>query len=288
MSLVERMTIAGVGLIGGSLALDARRAGLVREIVGLGRSRANLEVALSRGVIDRIATDDADAAAADLVVLAAPVEACVDLAARLGRLAGSRTVMTDVASVKGSVVARVEAAWSGAARFVGGHPIAGSEEAGAAAARRDLFRGRLCVLTPTARTDGDAAELVHALWTSVGMRVETMAPATHDELLARVSHVPHLVAFALMRALDGRKYDGRRVLDYAATGLLDTTRIAASPAEVWRDIALSNAAALRAGLDEFRRALDDLEKSVAAGDGRALVALIEAAATARRRLDGKT
>ena len=287
MRLADRMTIAGVGLIGGSLAAAAREAGLVGEILGFGRTAANLEVARTRGLIDRIVTDDATAAGADLIVLAAPVTTCATLAARFAPHAAPGAVVTDVGSVKGTVVDALEASWRDPARVVGAHPIAGSEESGAAKARADLFRDRLCVLTPTARTGPEALRLVRALWEGVGARVEEMSAATHDAILARVSHVPHVLAYALVRAVADRRADGRRLLDYAGTGFRDATRIAASPAEVWRDIALANRAAIEEALGEVRIALDDLARLIAAEDGAGLEQALDAARRTRRSMDGK-
>jgi prephenate dehydrogenase len=288
MPLVERMTIAGVGLIGGSLAAAARNAGLVGEVLGFGRTAANLAVARERGLVDRIVTDDAAAADADLIVLATPVETCAPLAERFRRHARPTTVVTDVGSVKGTLVAALERAWGdGAGGVVGAHPIAGSEASGAAAAQPDLFRERLCILTPTARTPAPALRLVRSLWEGVGARVEEMSPETHDAILARVSHLPHVLAYALVRAVADRQADGRRLLDYVGTGFLDATRIAASPAEVWRDIVLANRPALTAALAEMRLALDELVTLINAGDGRALEEALATAADVRRGLGAK-
>jgi prephenate dehydrogenase len=285
MSAVGRLCIVGVGLIGGSLALAAKERGLVREVVGLGRTAANLETARARGLIDRIATTPAEAAAgADVIVLAAPVASCAPLAAALRPHAPAGAVLTDVGSVKGRLVAELETAWP-AAQVVGAHPIAGSEASGAASARADLFVGRPCILTPTARTAPEALARVRALWAGVGARVVEMSAEVHDEILARVSHLPHLVAYALVAACaDARVAGTDDVLGWAGSGFRDTTRIAGSPAELWRDIALANAPALRRALGEFRGALDRLEALVAAGDGPGLLAALDAARTARRGL----
>ena len=287
MRLADRMTIAGVGLIGGSLAAAAREAGLVGEILGFGRTAANLETARARGLIDRIVTGDAEAAAADVIVLAAPVRTCATLAARFAPHAKATAIVTDVGSVKGTLVDALEASWRDPARVVGAHPIAGSEESGAIAAKADLFRGRLCVLTPTARTGVDAVRTIRGLWEGVGARVEEMSPAVHDAILARISHLPHVLAYALVRAVADRRADGRRLLDYAGTGFLDATRIAASPAEVWRDIALANRAAIEDALGELRTALDDLAALIAAEDGAGLERALDAAARARRGMGAK-
>jgi len=286
MPLVERMTVAGVGLIGGSFARAVRDAGLVGEVRGFGRTAANLAVAHERGLIDHIVTDEAEAADADVIVLAVPVQTCAVLAARFRRYARASTVLTDVASVKATLVDQLERVW-GAARTIGAHPIAGGEESGAVAATPDLFQGRRCILTPTSRSDANALGLVRALWEGVGARVEEMTPEAHDAILARVSHLPHVLAYALVRALAGRSTAGRRILDYAGPGFLDATRIAASPAEIWRDIAVTNRRALGEALGEFRSVLDELARLIEAGDDAGLDRVLGAAADVRRGLGGK-
>lgn len=285
--VAERMTVAGVGLIGASLALAAKEAGLVGEVVGYGRTAANLDVALRTGAIDRVASEPAAAmAGVDLVVLAAPLGACAALAARFRPHAGPGTLLTDVGSVKGGVVADLERIWSGVGPFVGTHPLAGSEASGAGAARADLFRGRRCILTPTAGTDPAGLARIRRLWEGVGATVEEMPAGTHDLIVASVSHVPHLVAYALVAATAETRAAGRPVLDYAATGFLDTTRIAASRAELWRDIALANASAITTTLAAFRTALGRLESLVASGDAAGLEAALDEAASVRRRIGG--
>jgi prephenate dehydrogenase len=285
--LFERMLVAGVGLIGGSLALAARTAGLVGEVVGFGRGAANLEVARANGLVDRVTRDAAAAVAgADLVVLAAPVGACAELAATFRSHARPGAVLTDVGSVKATLVSALEAAWAGIGPVVGTHPIAGSEESGASAARADLFQGRLCIVTPTPATDAVAKMRVRSLWEGVGARIEEMPAVVHDDILARVSHLPHLVAYALVGAAN-QHTGGRRVLDYAGSGFADTTRIAASPPVLWRDIALANAAALRLALQEFRVELGRLEQLLAAGDAAGLEAALDDAQRLRRALDGR-
>lgn len=277
----ERLVVAGVGLIGGSLALAARRAGLVGEVVGLGRSRENLEVALARGLVDRVSQDAAEAArGADLVLLAVPVAAMAGVARAMAPALAPGAIVTDAGSVKARVVREVTAALPAGVPFVGAHPIAGTEDSGAAAAREDLFRGARCLLTPTAATDPAALERVEALWRGVGARVERMDPERHDEILAWVSHLPHLLAFSLMGAAPAA------ARPYAGSSFRDATRVAASPVDMWRDIALYNAAALAAALDGFLEELGKLGDAVRRGDTEALVALLGAARAARRGLDG--
>jgi prephenate dehydrogenase len=284
MALFARLGIAGVGLIGGSLGGAVRAAGLAGEVMGFGRSRENLRVARERGLIDRAVREPAALAEADCIVLAAPVGTCPALADAIRPHARPGTVLTDVGSVKGMLVAALEARWRGVGPVVGAHPIAGSEASGAAAARTDLFRDQRCILTPTSSTDPRALARVRALWEGVGARVEEMPPDVHDQLLARVSHLPHLVAYALAAAIGEARFDGRAALEYAGSGFRDTTRIAASPAELWRDIALANLPAVRAALGEFRAALDRLDALLVAGDAAGLGAALEAARAARRRL----
>ena len=274
----ERAAIVGVGLIGGSLALAARAAGLIGEVVGLGRSAANLDVARQRGIIDHAVQDPAAIGPVDLVVLAVPVRSTARMAAALLPHLRPGTVVTDVGSVKGEVVAQCEAALPADRPFVGGHPIAGSERAGAAAADAGLFRGAPCVLTPTARTDATALVAVRALWEGVGARVSEMTPAAHDRALAWVSHLPHVVAYALVGALAGA--DGQ-LAALAGGSWRDATRVAASPAELWRDIFLANREAVLAATDAFGAEVARLRAALAAGDEPALLALLERAVAAR-------
>jgi prephenate dehydrogenase len=283
--LCARLTVAGVGLIGGSLARAVRDAGLASEVVGFGRSEANLRVASERGLVDRTTSDPAVAVAgADVVVLAVPAGSCAAVAEAFRHHARPGTILTDVASVKVAVVAALEARWAPTGPVVGTHPIAGSEASGAEAARADLFRGRRCIVTPTPTTDRAALARVRSLWEAVGATVEEMSPAIHDEILARVSHLPHVVAYALVGAVGDMAIDGRSVLDYAGSGFRDTTRIAASPAAVWRDILLANVTSVRAALAELRVELDELERLVAAGDAQGLEAALSRARDVRRRL----
>jgi len=280
-----RLTVAGVGLIGGSFAVAARAAKIAGEVVGFGRSAQSLETARARGLVDRVTRDAREAAAADVILLAAPLAACAGIAAALAPHARSGTVLTDVGSVKAAPLAQLEAAWARVGPVVGAHPIAGAETAGPAAARADLFRGRVCILTPTPTTDAGALAFVRGLWEAVGARVEEMPATVHDELLARVSHLPHLVAWALVGAAGRARAAGRDPLDYAGSGFRDTTRIAASPATLWAEILLANRTPLARGLSELRAELAELERLVAAGDAGALAQALEAARALRLRLE---
>jgi len=283
--LFNRLVIAGVGLIGGSLGLAARARGLVREVIGFGRTEANLRVAVERGIIDAYTFDPAEAArGTDLLLLAVPVEATGPTAEKFLPFLQPGCIITDAGSTKKQVVNIMERLLPPGLPFVGAHPIAGTEQAGAAAAFATLFEQRLCVLTPTTRTDATALARVRALWEGVGMRVELMDVGTHDQVLARVSHLPHLIAFSVMNALLEARVADLDLLRYAGSAFADLTRVAASPVEMWRDICVSNRAALLAALSEFEQALAQLKACVASGDGEALAAAINRARAERQRL----
>ncbi|HVB81150.1 MAG TPA: prephenate dehydrogenase/arogenate dehydrogenase family protein [Candidatus Binataceae bacterium] len=266
-ALFKQMTVCGVGLIGGSLALIAKREGLIERVVGLGRTQKNLDVALKRGIIDEATRDPAAAArGADLVMLAVPVRTMPETLAAMVPHLPPAAVITDVGSVKGWVVAALEPLLGTKMALVGVHPVAGKETTGAGAADESLFVGRRAIITPSARSTPDAIDRVERLWRATGSRVERMAPGEHDEILARASHLPQMVASALAAALNGARVDGREAAAYGAGGLRDTTRIAASSAEMWRDIVLTNRDAIIEALGLFRGVLEELERAIASGD----------------------
>lgn len=277
--LFERVAIAGVGLIGGSLALAARRAALVGEVVGLGRTRPNLDIALRRGIVDRVTHDPQEAVHnADAVIVAVPVAAIAPLVARMAGALRPGTLVSDVGSVKGRVAREVARVLPPGVRYVGTHPIAGTEDSGAGAADPDLFRGTRCIITPTPETEAGAVTQVRALWEGVGASVEELTPERHDEILAWVSHVPHMLAFALMHACPAA------ALGYAGPSFRGATRVAASDTAMWRDISLYNADAITGALDAVMRGLEALRDDVARGDAEALTAVLAAARAARRSL----
>lgn len=268
--MIRRLTIVGVGLLGGSVAKAARARGIAAEIVGVGRDAARLEAARRDGVLDHVTTDLAEGVRdAGVVVLAAPVLTILTLLDALARVSGPETVVTDVGSTKATIVA---AAGRLGLRFVGSHPMAGSELSGYAHARVDLFDGATVIVTPTETSDATAVKTVTTLWEGVGAgRVVILDPDTHDRAVAAISHLPHLAAFALVDAVE-RFEPG--AFDVAARGFRDTTRIAAADPVMWEEIFLANRDALAAGLSAYRAALDDLARLVADGDGPALRASI--------------
>ena len=284
--LVDKLAVIGVGLIGASCALALRAAGAVSHVVGVGRSQANLDRALSRGAIDRGVMLDGDwvreAADADLVLIAIPVAQYRHVLASLADALGDRTVVTDAGSTKQDVVlAARETLKKRLPQFVPGHPIAGSERSGAEAGDASLYVGRQVILTPPPETAASAGALVADFWTACGARVARLDPVRHDRILAAVSHLPHLLAFALVADIASRK-DGAEYLGNAGSGFRDFTRIAASSPEMWRDIALANRDAVLTELALYRAALDALALSIEHGDGAAIEAMLTRAATARR------
>ena len=282
--LIGKLAVYGVGLIGGSFALALKQAGAVVKVVGQGRSRANLDLALEAGVIDAVARDDCDAVAdADLVLLAMPVGQMAPVMRRIAPWLGAQTVVTDAGSTKRDVVALARAHLRASlARFVPAHPIAGAEKSGAGAARADLFRDRHLILTPIAGNDPQAVERVRRAWEIAGMRVSSMDPQRHDEVLAAVSHLPHVLSYALVHELAGRS-DAQRLFALAAGGFRDFTRIAGSSPEMWRDICVSNRDLILGELSRYRDELERLAALLQTADGAGLEALFSAARDARNR-----
>jgi len=236
----EKVAVVGVGLIGGSFALALKAAGSCRHVVGVGRSRANLESALRLGVIESIATDPAEAAGCDLVMVATPVAQFERVLTALAPGLRVGSLVTDGGSTKRDVVAAARKALGRkVAQFVPGHPIAGNEKSGAASARVDLFRDRRVILTPLAENaPGDVAR-VEAAWQVTGARVFRMDPETHDAVLGAVSHLPHLLAYALVKEFADRG-NAAQLFSNSAGGLRDFTRLASSHPEMWRDICVAN------------------------------------------------
>ncbi len=279
-----RVAVIGVGLIGGSLGWALRNSGAAAEVVGVDTTDAVLQRAVAKGLIDGGSTDPAaGVAGADVVVLTVPVGSFAAVLESALPGLGPDAVVTDAGSVKVPVVEAAGRLLGSDAPFVGGHPIAGTEESGVEAALGDLFRGALCVLTPTGTTPGWALERVRALWQAVGAEVETMVPEAHDRILAATSHLPHMLAYSLIQTF-GSLPEGDRLARFAAGGFRDLTRIAGSDAVMWRDIALANASPLLEMIDRFESQLSTLRAAVSTGDGEALQAFFREARRLRRDL----
>ncbi|MFA7292419.1 MAG: prephenate dehydrogenase/arogenate dehydrogenase family protein [Rhodocyclaceae bacterium] len=278
-----KVVIFGVGLIGGSFALALKAAGEVEEVVGFGRSIATLTQALELGVIDRLGVNlGQEISDADLVLIATPVGQMPEIMARIAPYLGPDTVVTDGGSTKSDVVAAARTAFGErVGQFVPAHPIAGAENSGAAAAKADLYRERKVVLTPLPENSVLNVARVRSAWEWCGALIHELTPAEHDRVFAAVSHLPHLLSFALVHDLAVRD-NSDLFFTFAASGFRDFTRIAASHPEMWRDISLANREALLEELDRYRAQLDELRSALATGDGQRLEEIFDTARTARR------
>lgn len=277
-----RLALIGVGLIGGSLAAALRAASEVEDVIGFDLDAAAAQRGVRAGILDRVAGSPGEAVhGANLVVLAVPVGAMREAFAGVAG-ASPRAVITDVGSTKISVIedARV-ALGAGFSRFVPAHPIAGGERPGVEHADAGLFRQRLAITTPVNETDPDALATVERLWRAAGARLERLTPEAHDRIFAAVSHLPHVLAFALVELI-ARGPDADLKLGHAGAGFRDFTRIAASSPVMWRDVCLANRAALLDELSRYRASLGDLQDAIARADGAALERLFRTAADARR------
>lgn len=274
--------IAGLGLIGGSLALAVKASGYAETVIAYDSHGESLDKGLSAGVVDAVTSDFSDLLArVDILVLAVPTQAAGPLLDVALREPGRVRVVTDVASVKAplcAVAANFDPEY--AKRFVAGHPIAGSERSGVEAADASLFRDHRVILTPTAEADDAAVEDVAALWTSLGAQVSFMSADEHDRVLAATSHLPHMLAYALVDTLAASptKED---IFRYAAGGFRDFSRIASSDPVMWRDVALGNREALLEVISDFEKHLNSLRTFIDAGDGEALHALFSDAKAVR-------
>ncbi len=264
--MFHRMVVAGVGLIGGSLALAARREGLVEEVIGYGRGEKNLRLAQRKGIIDRYFLDEgAFPTRVSLLIMATPVQTTVAIAASFLPKLEPGCLISDVGSVKAQVVREMERILPRKISFVGAHPIAGSEQWGAQAALPDLFSGQRCILTPTRNTNGAALKKMASLWRRVGARVEVMNPLLHDRILGVVSHLPHIIAYAMVNTLSGSQVDSVDIKDYCGKGFKDFTRIASSRPEIWRDICLANRKVLAKSLGDYIGRLERMRRWIRAG-----------------------
>lgn len=272
--LVNNLVILGVGLMGGSLALAAKRAGVVKTVTGWSRTQRTLDKALASGVIDRAEADfDRAISEADVVVVATPTQYAEQLMIDVLDRVGESVAVTDVASVKGNIYRRLVQHYGALPRnAVLGHPIAGSEKSGVDAAFADLYVDRRVILIADSANDTKLAAKVCALWEAVGAEVDFMTPDKHDEVLALTSHLPHFLAYALVAQLsEGDNAD--EALRYAGGGFRDFTRIAASDPRMWREIFLANKTQLLSSIDSFQQMVEVFEQALRSEDGDALESL---------------
>ncbi|OGA18686.1 MAG: prephenate dehydrogenase [Betaproteobacteria bacterium RIFCSPLOWO2_12_FULL_63_13] len=281
-AMLRKLVVVGVGLIGGSFALALKAAGAVDHVVGVGRRETTLERARALGIIDAIGALEASTLSdADLVLVSVPVAQTEKVLAALAPHLRATTLVTDAGSTKHDVVAAARAALgTGIRQFVPGHPIAGTEHSGPEAAFAELFRGRNVVLTPLEENSAQDVARVRRAWENCGARVREIGVTEHDRILAAVSHLPHLLAYALVDHVTGRP-GGERFISFAAGGFRDFTRIASSHSEMWRDICMANRIGLIEELDGYTVILQELRAILERGDALALQAVFERAREAR-------
>ena len=279
---VKKLVIFGVGLIGGSVALALKKAHFVTHIVGVGRSENSLQQALDLGVINVAETNiEAACSDADMILIAAPVAQTKAILQSIKPHLNSKTIITDAGSTKGDVLACAREVLSNQFKqFVGGHPIAGAEKSSVSAATADLFIGKNVVLTPSPETSIHALAGAAQLWQACGANVREMSAEQHDSIFAAVSHLPHLLAFALVDDIASRP-NAEELFSFAASGFRDFTRIAGSSPEMWRDISLANKMALLSEISAFENELDQLKQLLKNEDAAGLQALFERASLAR-------
>lgn len=281
---IDKLVIIGTGLIGGSLALGLRAAGYCRTVIGCGRQMETLEQAVALNVIDTYSTDIAQACTgADMIVICVPLGAMEGVFRAIPRQVLERAVVTDVGSAKQSVIDAAEAAWGGLPpRFVPGHPIAGTEKSGVAAAFSTLFEQRRVILTPLAQNDTEAVGAVRRMWQAVGATVHLMTPTHHDDVLAGTSHLPHMLAFGLVNTL-AHLDETREIFEYAAGGFRDFTRIASSDPVMWRDICLANRVAINRMMSRYVNDMLELAEVIQRADDDKLLEIFTHAKTTRDR-----
>lgn len=279
---MKKLVIFGVGLIGGSVALALKKAGNSPQIVGVGRTQESLKAALDLGVIDVATSDIAEALRdADLVLIATPVAQTPAILKSIKPHLSAHTIITDAGSTKGDVLhCAKEILGTQGHQFIGGHPIAGGEKSGVTAAMADLYMNKNVVLTPTQDTSPNAISLTKQLWEACGAKVSEMSTEAHDSIFAAVSHLPHLLAFALVDDIASRP-NAAQLFGFAASGFRDFTRIAGSHPEMWRDISLANKNALLSELNAFETELSTLKTMLQNEDSAGLQALFERASVAR-------
>ncbi len=264
----NRVTILGLGLIGASFALALRKYKLCNRITGYGRSPENLQKAKERAMIDSFELDPAKACdGSELVLFATPVGSFIDIAKRIRSSLNRGAIVTDVGSVKGKLVSDLEALMPEGVFFVGGHPIAGSDRSGIGTAEADIFNGAKCIITPTGKTDKNALEKVIALWKALGSVVKQINPDEHDRIYASVSHLPHLIAYLIVNTV--ADIDSS-YLKFSGQGFIDTTRIASSSPELWRDICILNKENLLESIEIFKNNLDRASQYLRAYDSESL------------------
>ncbi len=276
----RKVAIIGVGLIGGSLGMTIKNKRMSREVAGISLRHTSLVTALKSHAIDRAYHDMKKVLLdADLVILATPVNTIINILAMMGPFLKRGCIVTDVGSTKLTIVETAEKKLPNHCSFVGGHPLAGSEKQGAMFANPDLFGNAICLLTPTEKTNRSAYDKIKNFWTQLGSKVVSVSPAEHDKILAYISHLPHLLAYALMGVIP------QNCLNYAAQGLKDATRVAASSPNMWNDICMANSKNLVQALDEMVKQLAAFRKMIVFKDENSLIEQFKKSKAKRDGLD---
>ncbi len=285
--MIEKLAIIGVGLIGSSLALALREANAVNRVTGFGRNRSNLEKGVEIGVLDDFETSIAETVKdADVIVVAVPLGAMGQVFAELQPAVNERTVITDVGSAKGSVVEVADKILGPLMRrFVPGHPIAGTEKSGVEAGFASLYQNRRVILTPTEATDEDATEVIENMWKSCGAVIEYTTAQHHDKVLAATSHLPHMLAYALVHQLSNLN-DHEEIFRYASGGFRDFTRIASSDPVMWRDVCIANGDVLVKLIEQYQQELNQITAAIKSEDADELLRLFGRAKSERDSLIG--
>lgn len=279
------VTIVGVGLIGASLGLALKQAGVVNKVFGIGRSQENLAQALKMGAIDAVVDLVEAAKQSDVIVLCVPVAQMRAAFEILEPHLEPRTMLTDAGSTKGDVIlAAKEVLGKKACQFVPAHPIAGGAQQGASAAKADLFQGKQTIICPLQENSPQDTDLIEGFWQSVGSVVKKISCLQHDAIYAAVSHLPHILSYALMVSVINSE-DADQKLDHIGAGFKDFTRIAASSPEMWRDICLGNRTSILKELDQYLAVVGHMRKLIAEGDGAGIEKLFQKASQARQDLD---
>lgn len=276
------VVIAGVGLIGGSLALALKEKKITKKVIGYGRNLERVKRAQEVGIIDDFINSVDEFAQADLVVLATPISVFEDLVSQIKEHVKKNAIVIDVGSVKKAVVERIEVLLTDKAYFVGTHPIAGSDKTGFEHARADLFKNSRVIITPTEKTEQSALRKVTQMWQDVGANVEFMSPEQHDRIYALVSHLPHLVSYCLVETV--AQIDGS-LISYAGSGFKDTTRIAKSSPELWTDIFVTNKENILSFLESFTRKLKEIEQLISEENIKQLKTFLDSAKKLRETID---
>ncbi len=276
MKKVKKIAIVGVGLIGGSIGLAIKRKRLAKEVIGIGHRKSSIRKAIRLKAVDKGTLNlKSGVKDADIIILATPVLMIPKMAAKLKRSVKKGAIITDVGSTKSFLTNRLEKILPKHAHFVGAHPMAGSEKRGVDKARSDLFKNSICVITKTRKTNKSAFSTIKSLWSRIGAKTVVLDPNAHDRIISEVSHLPHMVVFALLNAIE------KKSLKLASTGLRDTTRIASSDALVWKDIAISNKHEILKSIKKFKSSLGSLERAIRSGSSGKLLSTFNKAKAKR-------